>query len=366
MVNLSADQQFATNWARGRGILSGTETATGGLLDSRLSTSPSTNNEYRTALNDFRNTSGVRPTTVASQNSYQKDALFNMGKQPSFDASTINPYIQKQSGALDAAKGAVDRLGTPYQAYDQSTYTQFMNPYIKDVIQNNANEARRREAERRNGINESFAEAGGFGSTALGLERSRNASESERGISEMDAQLRAQGFDMATGRNMQLYEGNRADDLARKQGQVAGYLNVAGGYGSGGNEALKVDAYGREVNNNNLDRMLFAGDRVQGQNQSELDAFYQQDALKRQYPYTQNSYLADILSRYQTGETTTKTQPGVGVAQGALGGALVGSSFGGKGSFESGISSIGSRFGLDPLGVVPSRGTGPQLPWYAR
>jgi len=279
-----------------------------------------------------------------------------MGKQPSFDASTINPYIQKQSGALDAAKGAVDRLGTPYQAYDQSTYTQFMNPYIKDVIENNANEARRREAERRNGINESFAEAGGFGSTALGLERSRNASESERGISEMDAQLRAQGFDMATGRNMQLYEGNRADDFARKQGQIAGYLNVAGGYGSGGNEALKVDAYGREVNNN-LDRMLFAGDRAQGQNQSELDAFYQQDALKRQYPYTQNSYLADILSRYPTGQTSTSTQPGVGMAQGALGGALVGSSlFGG--------SNAGG--GFDWGGVVPSKGMGPQLPWYSR
>lgn len=357
-MDLSPDQQFATNWARGKGVLNSSETATNGLLDSRLQSNAGLNTEYRSALSGFRNTGGVRPTTVASQNSAQKDALYTMTQgQGAANSSLFNPYRDKQMGAIDNANNAFSNITAPkinnFRGYDQGTSQQFMNPYIKDVINNNANESKRREAERRNGIDESFAEAGGFGSTALGLERSRNASESERGISEMDAQLRAQGFDMATGRNMDLYNNDRADDFSRQttnanndmQAQLAragGFMQTASAYGGGLNSAMQLDTYGREVGQRNTDRQLFAGDRVQQQNQGELDGYYAQRDKELQSPYQSNAFLAQLLQQYPNSRTTTSngtntgtstnSTPGVGFAQGALGGALAGSSFGGGSS----------------------------------
>jgi hypothetical protein len=353
---LTSDQQWATNWGRSKGVLSGNETATGGLLDSRLAKNPSLNNQYRGELSNFRSTSGVRPTNVASQNTYQQNALVKMGEGAQFDANRFIPVQQGQTDALKKASAAYDGLSTPYKSYDQSTYKQFMNPYIAEVIDNNSAAARRREAERRTGINESFAEAGGFGSTALGLERSRNASESERNIQEMDAAMRAQGFDMATGRNMQLYEGDRSADMQRRLSQAQGYLATAGGYSGLQDDIIERDAYGRTVNDSVLRNMLASGDRIQQQNQRELDAFYGVDAVQRQFPYTQNQFLSQILSSYPTGQQSTTSQPGVGALQGGLGGALVGSSLPWNDWFgdstirgSSGSSTIGRGIGNDRL-----------------
>lgn len=326
-MELSPSQQWATNWGRSKGLLSGNETATGGLLNTRIGGNSRLRGDFDSGLKTFNTTTGVRPTTIASQNPYQQQSLYEMGQGTGqVQGKVFNPYIADRKASIDAARGAVDRLATPYKAYDQNDAAQFMNPYIQQVIDINARDARLREAERRKSINESFAEAGGFGSTALGLERSRNAMESERGISDMDAQMRAQGFDMATGRNMQLYEGNRADDFARKMGQVGGYLNAASAYGGAMNDAMGLDAYGRSVANMNVDRRLAAGDRIQAQNQAELDAYYNADAIQRQFPYTQNQFLADILARYPTGTQATSSTPGVGLVQGALGGASIGTS----------------------------------------
>lgn len=321
MADLTGAQQWATNWGLGKGVLKAGETATNGLLDSRLASNPTLQNEYAGARTNFLNTSGVKPTTIASQNPYQQTALYTMGQGQAFDSNTVKPLQAGQTAALGSATAAFDAAG---KSYDPNSYKPLMNPYIEEVINRNAANTNRQAAIRGNQINESSAEAGGYGSTALGVERSLNEDNRVRTIADMDARLRAQGFDTAQNNSINLFQNDRSTNLARG----SGYLSAAGGYGGAITDNLGVDQYGRNVTNQNTDRQLTAGNQIQGQNQAELDAYYAEQNKAQNYPWQQNQFLQQILQGYPTGVTSTATTPGVGAVQGGIGGALIGSQIG--------------------------------------
>lgn len=246
---------------------------------------------------------GVQPLNVASMNQLQKDVVgaFNKGTGP------VNPNI---ATALDRASSAVADITKPY---DPNSYKQFMNPYIDEVINRNAANIGRGYNIQRNNINEDFSQAGGFGSTAQGVERGITNEAESRQIGDMDATLRAQGFDTATATALGLYR-TGIDSANTQAGQ---YQNIASGYQG-------LDSYEKQKMANDLTNKLNVGNQVQNQNQRELDAYFAERDKAFNYPYVNSDYYANILGRYPTGQTTTTTQPGVGAIQGAVGGGLLG------------------------------------------
>ncbi len=245
---------------------------------------------------------GVRPMTVSSMNDYQKQSLYNMGKAP----APIDPRI---GNSYDAAFGAAMETAKPY---DVNSYKQFMNPFIDEVINRNADSTRRAYDVSRNQNDEQFARAGGFGSTAQGTARAQIDEAQNRQIGDFDANLRAQGFDTSINNSLNLYDKNNANAFAR--------ASVFGGLGD---RFQNLDMYGRNVADTGLDRQLFAGDRIQGQNQAELDSYWAERDRATAYPYQQLDYLTGKLQAYPTGSSTTTTQQGNPFIS-ALGGGLAG------------------------------------------
>ena len=247
---------------------------------------------------------GAVPTTVASQNDYQKSALYDMGQAP----KAVDP---RASQAYDRAS----------QGFDARSMQQFINPHLDEVINRNAANITRQYDVNRNRINEDFAAAGGFGSSAQGVERALTNEAEARQIGDMDAQLRSQGFNTAMTNALGLYNNDINKNLAIASG-------VQG-----------LDSYGRNVERQGLQDRLYAGDRVQAQNQAVLDAYYNERDRELAYPYQQQDYLRGVLGSFPTGQTQTSTSTGntPGMMQGAIGGALLGNSL---------YSNIGGNFGV--------------------
>ena len=240
----------------------------------------------------YQGKSDARPTTVASMNPYQREALTEMGQS----SAPVDPR----------AGNAYDRAS---QSFDAGTYKQFMNPYTQEVIDRTRQNITRGYDQRRNALNEQMASAGGFGSTAQGTEQAQITEAQERQLGDIAASQLAQGFDSAMGRAQSLYGTDIGKNLA-----------VAGGYQG-------LDQYGRNIALGDMQRKLAAGGQIQGQNQAVLDAYYRERGRAEQDPYSQLEFYKSILGAYPTGSSQTSTSPGVGMAQGALGGALLGSEF---------------------------------------
>lgn len=273
--------------------------------------------------NNWSTAPGVRPTTVASQNPYQQNALYDMG-QPS---KPVDPRVGE----------TIDKIG---QGFDAGSYKQFMNPYIQEVINRNADNTRRQYDVSRRGVREDIAASGGFGSTALGTAYGQLGEAENRQIGDYDANLRASGFDKAMTNALGLYGTENATNL-----------NKANAY-------LNLDQYERGVGNSDLTRQLYAGDRIQRQNQDVIDAYYRERDREMGYPYEQIQFLQNILGSFPTGSSQTSTAPGVGMVPGAIGGALLGNAINPYLPWNSGIQggssspTIGAGgIGNDTLGV---------------
>lgn len=265
-----------------------------------------TQNYGTTDLSKVNSAPGIKPLTTASFNTAQKSALSG---------------LTQGTGQTDSRVGAAyDKAMQPFQ---MGKVSEFMNPYINEVINNNANDITRSYDTRRNTLDEEMARSGGFGSTAQGVERARLAESQGRDIGTMSAQLRSSGYESALSNALGLYnnDANRAMSL--------------------GNQYLNLDDYNRTRQVADLNNALTAGDRIQGQNQRELDAYYAERDRELGYPYQQIDFLKGVLGAYPTGSTTTTSQPG-NMMQGALGGGMLG-------------------YGLANAGVFG----GSSLPWQA-
>lgn len=276
---------------------------------------------------------GVQPVSAASMTPYQQQAITQMATP----SQAIDPRI---SEAIGSALGMINTQ----QQYDPQSYKQFMNPYLDEVIARNAEDIGRTYDARRNNIDEAFAEAGGYGSTALGTERAQNTEAQGRQVGSMSAALRAQGFDTATQNALNLFNSNRANALSS-----AGILNnLASG-------AMSADQYGKNVRQTDLSNLLNAGNLVQQQNQNEINAYLNERNTQQQFPYQQSNYLQSTLSAYPTGGgTSTSTSPGVGALQGGIGGGMLGYSLSNQNQNQS--------FTPNPY-VDYSNVKGGSLPW---
>jgi hypothetical protein len=282
--------------------------ATGGAAEAFKQSNPQAMAAYNSAVKDATNpAAGVRTLDVASMNPYQKDSLYGMGQK----SAPIDP---RATGSYDKAVSSIDKASNPY---DVQSYQKFMNPYTTDVVNTTRDAIVRSYDDSRTRSREELAAGGGFGSTALGqaygdIEKNQNYQ-----IGEQTSRLLSDGFDMANDRALNLYNTENNNNRAN----ASAYLQTGAAYQG-------ADAYGRDVVNSDATRQLYAGDRIQAQNQTELDAFYADRDRQLADANSKIATLGATLNAYPTGTTQTSIQSGNPWLS-ALGGATIGSSIGG-------------------------------------
>lgn len=289
--------------------------------------------------------------TVAGLDPLQQQMIGLTGQ----NVGSTNPAFAQ---AGQTAAGVAGYTPGSFLTGDMSAY---MNPYLQNVEQAALGNMDQAYKQTLNTIGDRAINAGAFGGSRQGVAEGVAASETARQMGDLSAQLRAQGFQQASG--MMQSDMDRA-----MQGQQLN-LQAAGMQGDLANA-------GQNAYLQSIQSALSAGALNQAQAQALLDQAENQYNLMRNVPLEQlNIRLAALggtqvpTSSTQTSRTPTSGNPFVGGLGGAMSGAQLGSMFGPIGT---GIGAIGggllgflsderSKTNIQPLGVDGMTG----LPMYA-
>jgi hypothetical protein len=215
---------------------------------------------------------------------------------PNFEAA-------QKAAAGSAAYKPQDVQAGSFLTGDISSY---MNPYIANVEQKAIEASGRSLEQAKNQIAANAAKAGAFGGSRQGIAEGVAAAESARGIGELSAKLRAQGFDTAaalqSGDYARALQASMANQAAGLQGAAT---NIAGATALGNLTTAEQAARQQEaalVEN--------VGMQKQGLVQRGLDEAYAKWLEKRNYPIEGLNLLLSATSATPYGGTQTQTKTG--------------------------------------------------------
>ena len=246
--------------------------------------------------------------TVASLTPMQQNAINMTGANV---GSTNAAYGQ-------AGNTAAAISGYRPQNFLQGNVAQYMNPYIQNVEDRALGNQQRAFQQNLNTIGDQALNAKAFGGSRQGVAEGVAAAEDARQMGDLSAQLRAQGYDQATG----LMRTDMDRDL---QGQQ---LNLQAAEAQGSLAGQGQDAYLRSLNS-----AIAAGQINQQQAQALLDQQKAQYDAFRNMPLEQLNIRMAPLQGVQVPTTVTQSTPTSG--NGFL------SALGGIGSIISGLGTAG-------------------------
>ena len=142
------------------------------------------------------------------------------------------PTLQQGLGALGGAQGYTQQAAG---LYDPARTSEFMNPYMKDVIDPITESLREQTEAQKQSISDQAVSLGAFGNRRADILTGEAEKAGQKAMGETVGKLLAGGYGQAT-----------ADRLASAQGMqgLGGQMgNIAGGYGSLG--GLGADVYGQ-------------------------------------------------------------------------------------------------------------------------
>ena len=223
------------------------------------------------------------PTQLAGLSPQQMQAL----QQAQAGIVSFQPFLQQASGALgQGILGAQDAATTP------TSYQEYMDPFLEDVVQQQYADIARQGQMQQNQLGAQAVGAGAFGGSRQAIQ----AGEIDRNVLEQQArtgaQLRSAGFSQA----QQL--ANQAAQQKLQQAQLQGAL-AGQAVGIGGQaQQMGVQDINTLLGIGGLTQQLGFTDPTTGQvftGQAQLTAA-QQDALAQQaLPFQQVGFLSDIF-----------------------------------------------------------------------
>ena len=220
-----------------------------------------------------------------------------------------NPQMQQAAG--------VAQSGTTYQprSFLQGNIQDYMNPYQDEVINRSIDDAGRSFQQNMNGISANAVGAGAFGGSRQGVAEGVAAAENARNVGDMSAQLRAQGFDTASG----LLNQDITRDMQGQQMRQDAGTNLA-----------NIAQAGNTMNNQNTTLAATLGEQQRQVAQSKLQESYAkwQDAQQADLRNLNLRLAAVGATPYGSTQTQTSTAAGGG---------------------NSGMSIMGGVLGLLPL-----------------
>lgn len=228
---------------------------------------------------------GVKPVgLVEPLNNWQRGTLSQM--------ATSGPT---QGQVNTATQGVMGGLNKAQNAMSPDAVQSAMNPYMDQVIGRFGENAIKMRERMNPELNSAANEMGAFGSTRDALQRSLSDEYAQSSYDDKVASLLAGGYDTAVGNNFR---------QAGLESQLAG--NALGLF------------------NNQQDRALYAGDRVQNQNQTLVDAARREQLAQSGYGRDMLNWYAGILGGIPTSSGQAPQTQQVNPVQSALGGGLLG------------------------------------------
>jgi hypothetical protein len=237
--------------------------------------------------------------------------------------------------AADAATAATTYKPNTFLNGNVSAY---MNPYIDNVESRAIDNAGIAFKNNLNTIGDSAISAGAFGGSRHGVAEGVAAAENARGIGDMSAQLRAQGFDTASG----LLENDLNRDLQGQQIRTQGAGALA-----------DIATAGNTASNQNSALLSALGQAQQQTNQQQLQETYAKWKEQQDAPLQALNLRLAALGATPYGGTQSQTSTASGggnSAMSAIGGFL------GILPFLGGLSDERDKTDIEELGVDPETG----------
>ena len=226
--------------------------------------------------------------------------------------------------------------------FDPTSYQQYMNPYMDDVIQQQYQDIQRQGDIQKQGANAQAVGAGAFGGSRQGIQQA----EINRNVLDQQArtgsQLRSQGFQQAQGLAQQAASQQAQQQLAQagQFGQQAGQLGQQGmqgaqGYGQTaaglgnlaqltgqlgqstgalgqtvgqlGQATAGLGQMGQQMGVQDVNSLLGIGGLQQQDAQQDLDVARANSLAQQNLPYQQVGFMSDVFRGVPALQQTTST-----------------------------------------------------------
>lgn len=243
----------------------------------------------------------------------QMVAGFNPLQQAAFSdiaGMDIAPQTREASGLASLAGQRAGRVGRRYErmATDPRSIQAYMSPYMQGVVEQQKQQALQDYSRQIPGLQTAGIRAGARGGTREALLQS----EAQRNLQQQLQGIQATGLQNAYQQAQQAQQFGATLGLQGLQQQLA----AAGALGGLGQQQYQQGLGIAQA-------QLGAGQQVQGVEQQQLAAQYQDFLNRMQYPYRQVEFASGILRGYQpTGQTTSLYQPAGSTLGGAVGTGL--------------------------------------------
>ena len=257
-------------------------------------------------------------------------------------------YLSQQQAMLDAQ--ALGQAGTQQaQAmtagadfnFDPTSYQQYMDPFMNDVIQQQYQDIARQGDMQRGQLGANAVASGAFGGSRQAVaeqELNRNVMDQQ---ARTGSQLRSQGFQQAQSTAMQAAQQQAAQQL--RQAQLTGQLGSTAGalgqtMGQLGTATAGIGQLGQQMGVQDINSLMGVGALQQGQDQKAFDVARQNSLAEQALPYQQVGFMSDLFrgvpALQQTYSTSTAPPPSTQSQLYGLGIAGLGA-YGASGGFKN-------------------------------
>ena len=258
----------------------------------------------------------------------EQQQAFGMAQQ---NVGAYQPALTAGMGA--AARGAYyDPQMVSAPSFLQGNIQEYMNPYISEVEQRATSNAERALQQQMNQISGQAIQSRAFGGSRQGIAEGVAAAEGARGIGDLSAQLRAQGFQQAAALQQADQARQMQASLANQQAGLSGASLGLQGAGVLGNLAQQRQTMGLT----DVGAVGAIGEAQQAQAQRALDDAYARFVEQRDFPTQQLNLRLAAVGATPYGQTTTQTSTGGPQGSG------IATALGAGGSFLSGLPAIGT------------------------
>jgi hypothetical protein len=286
-------------------------------------TDPATGQKYATSMKGYTPFSEDPSKYFAGFSPMQEQSFTgaaNMGTSPQLDTATGIAGLagQRAMGAnYDPSQFNAQQVGT--QDYTGQNVSQYMNPYMQNVV-----DIQQREAQRQGDIAGTqragqAVRSGAFGGSRAGVMEA----EAARNLAMQKGDIQAQGQNAAFQNAQQQFNTQQQRDLQAQLANQGANLNAqqmgeqsrqfGAGYGMQGLQTglqaasqlgqLGQTQYGQKLGNINLQNQL--GAQQQAQQQAILNQQIQNYAMAQQYPQQQLAFMSNMLRGLPMQSTTT-------------------------------------------------------------
>ena len=236
----------------------------------------------------------------------QKQAILNAFS----GVGAFQPFLQQGSQAVQ--QGIMGAQGADYTP---TSYQDFMDPYMEDVIARTQQDIADKGRQQQNQAQASAVGSGAFGGSRQAVLQGQIAADTMDQQARTGAQLRSAGFQQA--QNLAQQQANQQ----LRQAQLAGQLGVS---------QAGLGQLGQQMGVQDINTLLGIGGLQQQQDQRALDVARANTLAEQALPYQQIGFMSDIFrgvpALQQTYSTTTTPSPsglsrGLGLLTAGIGAA---------------------------------------------